>query len=100
MDEYIDELWDAQVFSALDANSGYWQIEVHKEDRKKTADTSHRGLHKLKKRRFAWKARQLRSNTWWTEYSQRSSDSTPLYTWMIYLSYPLSQRTISIVLDR
>ncbi len=28
MDECVDSLGDAVVFSALDANSGYWQIPI------------------------------------------------------------------------
>lgn len=30
MNEYIESLGDDQVLSALDVNSGYWQIEVKK----------------------------------------------------------------------
>ena len=43
MDECIDSLGKAQVFSALDAFSGYWQIPIRPEDRHKTAFTCHAG---------------------------------------------------------
>lgn len=39
-DEFIDSLWDAQIFSILDANWGYEQVEVAEEDREKTTFTS------------------------------------------------------------
>jgi Reverse transcriptase (RNA-dependent DNA polymerase) len=45
MDEFIDSLGDATVFSTLDCNSGYWQIPVHPEGRAKTTFTSREGLY-------------------------------------------------------
>jgi hypothetical protein len=44
VDECIESLGDASVFSALDCNSGYWQIPVSPEDKEKTTFTSHEGL--------------------------------------------------------
>jgi Reverse transcriptase (RNA-dependent DNA polymerase) len=41
MDEWIDSLGDAKIFSTLDCNSGYWQIPVHPDDQDKTTFTSH-----------------------------------------------------------
>jgi hypothetical protein len=35
LDECIDSLGDAVVFSTLDANSGYWQVSMHPDDRDK-----------------------------------------------------------------
>lgn len=37
MDNYVYSLVDALVLSTLGANSKYWEIEVHGEDRDKTA---------------------------------------------------------------
>jgi hypothetical protein len=34
MDDFIDSLGDARVFSTLDANAGYWQIRVAKKLKK------------------------------------------------------------------
>jgi Reverse transcriptase (RNA-dependent DNA polymerase) len=45
MDECIDALGDAKIFTTLDCNSGYWQIPVRPEDREKTTFTSHEGLY-------------------------------------------------------
>ena len=45
MDECIDSLGDATIFTTLDANWGYWQIEVNPEDREKTAFVSHHGMY-------------------------------------------------------
>lgn len=43
MDEYIDSLGKATVFSTLNANSGYWQIEIYEKHRDETAFTSNHG---------------------------------------------------------
>ena len=47
MDECIDSLGDATVFTTLDCNSGYWQVEVAEEDRDKTTSASHCGLYRF-----------------------------------------------------
>jgi hypothetical protein len=40
MDDCIDSPGDANIFTTLDCNSGYWQIPVRPEDRDKTTFTS------------------------------------------------------------
>ena len=52
MDECIDSLGDARVFTTLDALSGYWQIDIADEDRDKTAFTSHHGLYRYTRMPF------------------------------------------------
>jgi Reverse transcriptase (RNA-dependent DNA polymerase) len=47
MDECIDSLVDARVFSTLYCNSGYWQIPVSPQDKEKTTFTSHKGLFQV-----------------------------------------------------
>jgi Reverse transcriptase (RNA-dependent DNA polymerase) len=47
MEECIDSLGDATIFSTLDCNSGYWQIPVHPDDPAKTTFTSHEGLYRF-----------------------------------------------------
>jgi hypothetical protein len=47
MDECIDSLGGATVFTTLDCNSGYWQIPVHPEDQDKTTFTSHYGIYRF-----------------------------------------------------
>jgi len=44
MDDYLDSLGDATVFSTFDCNASYWQIPVAEEDRDKTTFTAHTGL--------------------------------------------------------
>jgi len=44
MDDCLDFLGDATVFSTLDCNAGDWKIPVAEEDRHKTTFTSHTGL--------------------------------------------------------
>jgi len=46
MDECIDSLRDARVFSTLDCNAGYWQIPVAEKNRHLTASTCHSGAWK------------------------------------------------------
>ena len=45
MDECIDTLGDATIFTTLNAYSGYWQMNVAKEDRDNTAFVFHAGLY-------------------------------------------------------
>jgi hypothetical protein len=47
MDDCIDSLGDAVIFTSLDCNSGYCQIPVHPEDRDKTTLTSHYGIYRF-----------------------------------------------------
>lgn len=44
IDDTLDTLSGATMFSTLDLQSGYWQVEVHKEDREKTAFSVGNGL--------------------------------------------------------
>ena len=55
MDECIDSLGDATVFTTLDCNSGYWQVEVDEPDRDKTTFTSHMGLFRFIRMPFGLK---------------------------------------------
>ena len=43
LDDCLDSLGNAQYFTTLDCNSGYWQIPIAKEDQQKTAFTTHTG---------------------------------------------------------
>jgi Reverse transcriptase (RNA-dependent DNA polymerase) len=52
LDECIDSLGDAVVFSTLDANSGYWQVSVHPDHRDKTTFTCHVGTFRFKRMPF------------------------------------------------
>ena len=45
MDECIDSLGDAQVFTTLDAYWGYWQVPVNPQDRTKTSLVCHAGQY-------------------------------------------------------
>ncbi|GFV17974.1 retrovirus-related Pol polyprotein from transposon 297 [Trichonephila clavipes] len=48
IDDTLDTLSGHKWFSTLDLKSGYWQVEIHPEDRKKTAFTSGQGLWQFK----------------------------------------------------
>jgi Reverse transcriptase (RNA-dependent DNA polymerase) len=47
MDECLDSLGEAEFFSTLDANKGFWQIEVSQEDRDKTTFSCHVGMYRF-----------------------------------------------------
>jgi Reverse transcriptase (RNA-dependent DNA polymerase) len=49
LDERIDNLGDSVVISTLDANSGYWQVSMHPDDRDKTTFTFHVGTFHFKR---------------------------------------------------
>lgn len=44
MNEFLDSLADATIFSAMVANTNYWKAEVANEDRYKTVFASNFGL--------------------------------------------------------
>ncbi|GFY26821.1 retrovirus-related Pol polyprotein from transposon 297 [Trichonephila clavipes] len=48
IDDILDTLSGHKWFSTLDLKSGYWQVEIHPEDREKTAFTSGQGLWQFK----------------------------------------------------
>ncbi|UYV66132.1 K02A2.6-like, partial [Cordylochernes scorpioides] len=49
IDDTLDSLKGASVFSTMDLKSGYWQIEVDEADREKTAFVTPDGLFEFKK---------------------------------------------------
>jgi hypothetical protein len=49
MDDCLDSLGAANIFSTLDANSGYWKLNVAEADRDKTSFTSHNGKFRFKR---------------------------------------------------
>lgn len=52
MEECLDSLDDARIFTTLDCNSGYWQILVAPEDRPRTAFTCHAGSYQFRRMPF------------------------------------------------
>ncbi|PIK38532.1 Retrovirus-related Pol polyprotein from transposon [Apostichopus japonicus] len=48
IDDSLDTLAGSKWFSTLDLASGYWQVEVHEDDRYKTAFVTHGGLYQFK----------------------------------------------------
>lgn len=52
MDDCLDSIGDAQIFTTLDCNSGYWQIPIAGEDRDKSSFTTHRGTYRYKRMHF------------------------------------------------
>lgn len=55
MDECIDSLRNAAVFSTLDANWGYWQVPIRPDHRPNTSFTSHFGLYQFLRMPFGLK---------------------------------------------
>ncbi|GFT17118.1 hypothetical protein TNCV_4738431 [Trichonephila clavipes] len=48
MDDTLDTLVGNTWFSTLDLKSGYWQVELHLDDKEKTAFTTGQGLWQFK----------------------------------------------------
>lgn len=47
IDDTLDTLSGANIFSTLDLKSGYWQVAIQEEDREKTAFTAGNGLYQF-----------------------------------------------------
>jgi len=45
MEDCLDSVGDAQVFTSLDCTAGYWKVPLRKEDQEKTAFTTHCGIY-------------------------------------------------------
>ncbi len=48
IDECVDTLCEANIFTTLDALSGFWHVPIAEEDQAKTAFTTHAGLYQFK----------------------------------------------------
>jgi len=55
MDESIDSLCEAPIFSTLDCNSSYWQVAIAPEDREQTAFVCHQGAYQYERMPFCLK---------------------------------------------
>jgi len=45
MEDFLDSLGDALVFTSLDCTAGYWQVPLRKDDPEKPAFTTHCGIY-------------------------------------------------------
>jgi len=45
MEDFLDSLGQARVFTSLDCTAGYWQVPQHPADREKTSFTTHAGIY-------------------------------------------------------
>jgi len=52
MEDFLDSLGDATMFSTLDCTSGYWKITMATEDRDETTFMSPKGLFRFLRHRF------------------------------------------------
>ena len=52
MDNCLDSLGDAEIFTTLDCNAGYWQVPVAPEDLDKTTFTSYLGTFRYARMPF------------------------------------------------
>ena len=55
VDESLDSLAGAKLFSTLDMASGYWQVDLAEKDREKTAFSTGKGLHQFRAMPFGLK---------------------------------------------
>ncbi|UYV66609.1 K02A2.6-like [Cordylochernes scorpioides] len=47
IDDVMDTLQGSRYFTAIDLRSGYWQVEIEEQDKKKTAITTSHGLYEF-----------------------------------------------------
>ena len=66
IDECLDSLGDATLFTPLDGNSGYWQVSVAPEDRDNTTFTTFMGKFRHSRCRLDYLTHLLRFNKRWT----------------------------------
>jgi Reverse transcriptase (RNA-dependent DNA polymerase) len=52
MDDCLDSLGAVNIFSTIDASSGFWKLDVADEDEERTTFTSHRGTYQFKRMPF------------------------------------------------
>jgi len=52
MDEYIDSLGEATIFSTLECNFGYWKVAIALEGWEKTAFVCHEGAYEYERMPF------------------------------------------------
>lgn len=55
IDESLDSLAGAKLFSTLDMAAGYWQMDLAEEDKEKTAFSTGKGLHQFRAMPFGLK---------------------------------------------
>ncbi|OWZ10377.1 Gag-pol fusion protein, partial [Phytophthora megakarya] len=110
IDETLESLGGAQLFSTLDLRSGYWQIRVAEEDRDKTAFTTKRGLYRFKRMPFGlcnapatFQRLMNGRDTWWNwrvylndyvELGLKLKKCTFLTNSMEYLGHHLSDQGV------
>lgn len=80
MDEYIDLLGGATIFSTPDANNGCLQVYIAEDDRDKTVHMFQEGLVHFSRIHFRLETPQGRLNERWKFYLRNSSSSLPLFT--------------------
>jgi hypothetical protein len=82
LDECIDSIGDAVVFSTLNANSGYWQVSMHPDDRDKTTFTCHVGTFRFERMPFGNVTHRQHFNVLWIssylEYAGKSVCATSM----------------------
>lgn len=74
--EIMDSLSGAKIFTTLDLNSGYWQVNMDAESREKTAFICAFGLYQFK----VMPCLQQPSNDLWSWHSVSSEEGSALCT--------------------
>ena len=95
MEDCIDSLGDAAVFSTLDCNSGYWKIPADPSDREKTTFTTLCGTFRYKRMPFGLNNARRPSGELQTSSSQECAGRSAWSIWMTSLSSLRTMRPTS-----
>lgn len=100
IDDTLDSLREAKLFSTLDLASGYWQVELDPQDREKSAFVTHRDLFEFKVMPFGL----CNAPSTFQRLMELSLAGLQWEICMIYfdifLSFPLLLKNISLGLEK
>lgn len=99
MDEWIDSMEEARIFSTLEATYGYWKVQIDRRDHKRSplpVTTAYTSLYEC---RLDWKMRLPPFNEQWTVFCPPWSGSWVLSTYTVSSSFQKPANNISTIFN-